>query len=194
MSKPWAERSAWLGRNVLPHEPELRSWLRGRRISPEDIEDVIQETYSRLLMADSVAHIRSPRTYAFQIAGSILIDYLRRLKVVPISSVSNLDHLQVVSDFPSPETEAIGRDELDRLGRAISALPARMQEVFRLRRIDGLSQREVAEKIGISESTVEKHMARGFLIMSEQYGHGGKVPSHPSNSRPVKAGQTKMER
>ncbi len=89
-----------VGAECLPHEPELRSWLRGRRNSAAEIDDIIQETYSRLLKVDSVAHVRNPRTYAFQIAGSVLIDYLRRLKVVPITSVSNLDNLQVVSDFP----------------------------------------------------------------------------------------------
>src|SRR5204863_1270739 len=140
-----------------PHEPALRAWLSGRRVAGLEVDDIIQETYSRLLLAEAVDHIRNPRTYAFQTAASVMIDHMRRLKVVPITSVANLEHLQAASDLPSPERQAIDREELYRLADAIAALPEKVREVFRLRRIEGLSQRQVAERTGISESTVEKH-------------------------------------
>jgi len=188
------ERAVWLGRHVLPHEPQLRAWLRRRNLGGLEIDDVIQETYTRLFQAESVAHIHDTRNYTFQVAGSVVIDHLRRMKVVPISSVPGLDYLEVGSEEPSPERQVIDRDELTRLAEMIARLPGKIRDVFTLRRVHGLSQKDVATRLGLAESTVEKHMARGFLIMSEQYGHGGKVPSHPSNSRPGKAGQAKMER
>ena len=175
------ERALWLGRHVLPHEPHLRAWLRRRSLGGLEIDDVIQETYTRLVAADSVAHIHDAKSYIFQVAGSVVIDHLRRMKVVPISSVPDLDYLEVISEEPSPERLAIDRDELTRLAQVIASLPGKVRDVFTLRRVHGLSQREVAERLGLSESTVEKHMARGFLIMLELY--GGKEPSHPSSSR-----------
>jgi RNA polymerase sigma-70 factor (ECF subfamily) len=63
----------------------------------------------------------------------------------------------------------------------IARLPGRVRDVFTLRRVYGLSQREVAEKLAIAESTVEKHMARGFLLMLEQFKDGGKQAAYPSN-------------
>jgi RNA polymerase sigma factor (sigma-70 family) len=180
------ERAIWLGRHVLPHEPALRTWLSRRRHDGLEIDDIIQETYTRLISAESVAHILDARSYAFQTAGSVVIDHLRRMKVVSISSVPDLDYLEVVSDDPSPERQVIDRDELHRLAQAIASLPAKVREVFTLRRIYGLSQREVAVKMGLSESTVEKHMSRGFLIMLERMGHGGNGTPHPSNSRSSK--------
>ncbi|HET7084716.1 MAG TPA: RNA polymerase sigma factor [Rhizomicrobium sp.] len=179
------ERAVWLGRFVLPHELQLRAWLSRRSLGGLEIDDVIQETYTRLFQAESVAHVHDAKSYAFQVAGSVVIDHLRRRKVVSISSMPDLDYLEVVSEEPSPERQVIDRDELTRLAQMIARLPGKIRDVFTLRRVHGLSQREVAARLGLAESTVEKHMARGFLILSEQYGHGGKTLSHPSNPKPV---------
>lgn len=175
------ERAIWLGRHVLPHEPVLRAWLGRRRLGGLDVDDIIQETYSRLMTAESVQHVHDARSYAFQVAGSVVIDHLRRMKVVSISSVPGMDYLEVVSDEPSPERQVIDRDELHRLAGMIARLPGRVREVFTLRRVYGLSQREVAQKLAIAESTVEKHMARGFLLMLEQFRDGGNQPPYPSH-------------
>ena len=183
MSSSSDERALWLGRHVLPHEPHLRAWLRRRSLGGLEIEDVIQETYTRLVAAESIAHVHDAKSYTFQIASSVVIDHLRRMKVVPISSVPDLDYLEVVSDEPSPERQVIDRDELGRLAHMIAGLPGKVRDVFTLRRVHGLSQREVAERLGLSESTVEKHMARGFLIMLELARHGGNQTPHPSSSR-----------
>jgi RNA polymerase sigma factor (sigma-70 family) len=183
MSSVSDERALWLGRHVLPHEPQLRAWLSRRNLGGLEIEDVIQETYTRLVAADSVAHIHDAKSYTFQIAASLVIDHFRRMKVVPISSVPDLDYLEVVSDEPSPERQVIDRDELNRLAQMIASLPGKVRDVFTLRRVHGLPQREVARRLGLSESTVEKHMARGFLIMLELLEHGGNEPSRPSSFR-----------
>lgn len=182
MSEGADERALWLGRHVLPHEAALRAWLKRRRLQGLEVDDIIQETYSRLVGADSVAHVVDAKSYTFQIASSVVIDHLRRMKVVSIASVPDLEAIEVRSEEPSPERQAIDRAELHRLATAIAALPARVREVFTLRRIHGLSQREVAERMGITESTVEKHMSRGFLIMLELFGYGGNAPPRPSSS------------
>lgn len=178
MTRVSDERALWLGRQVLPHEPAMRAWLRRKNLGGLDVDDIVQETYTRLIAAESVAHIHDARSYAFQIAGSVVIDQLRRSKVVPISQAPNFDYLEVAADEPSPERQVIDRDELEQLARLIAALPGRVREVFTLRRVHGLSQREVAQRLGISENTVEKHMGRGFLLMLERL--GGKDPSRPS--------------
>lgn len=176
------ERALWLGRHVLPHEPQLRAWLRRRRLDGLELDDVIQETYSRLMSADSVSHILDAKSYAFQVAGSVVIDHLRRMKVISIFSVPELDQVETASLDPSPERQAIDRDELNRLAGLIATLPGKIRDVFVLRRVHGLSQAEVANRLGLSESTVEKHMAKGFLIMLAQYRHGGIAPVHPSKT------------
>ena len=79
----------------------------------------------------------------------------------------------------------IDRDELNNLAGAIAAMPAQMRQVFTLRRVQGLSQREVAQEMGISESTVEKHMSRGFMLLLRLFSYGGNAPQVTSS--PVSA-------
>jgi RNA polymerase sigma-70 factor (ECF subfamily) len=167
------ERALWLARHVLPHEPALRAWLRNRHIAGLEIDDVIQETYARLIMAESVTGVRNPKTYAFQAAYSVLMTHLRRSKVVSFQAVSDIEQLGASADDPSPEQQVVDRDELRRLAEAIAGLPDRVGEVFTLRRIQGMSQREVAQRLGISESTVEKHMSRGLYLLTAAFNRSG---------------------
>src|SRR5258705_9474674 len=153
------ERAIWLGRQVLPHEPALRAWLRRRRLGGLDVDDIIQETYSRLMTAESVQHVHDARSYTFQVAGSVVIDHLRRMKVVSIASVPDLDYLEVVSDEPSPERQVIDRDELHRLAGVIARLPGRVREVFTLRRVFCLSPRQGAGQKGKAPKTRAKNTA-----------------------------------
>lgn len=174
------ERALWLSGQIVPHEPALRAWLVGRMPLGLEVDDVIQETYARLITLQSVEGVRNPKNYAFQTAYSVLMTHLRRSRVVSLRAVVDIDYLGAAADEPSPEQEAADRDELRRLSEAIANLPPRVGEVFRLRRIDGLSQREVAIRLGISESTVEKHMGKSLFLLASTFGRGGKPPSAAS--------------
>jgi RNA polymerase sigma factor (sigma-70 family) len=176
-------RADWLGRHIMPHELMLRRWLQARDLAGLDLEDVVQETYSRILTLATVDQITKPRTYMFQVASSILLDHVRRLKVVSIDAVPDIEEVAEMVDEVSPEGIVAARDDLRRLARDLAALPERVAEVFRLRRIEGLSQRETALRLGITESTVEKHMARGVVMMADWFGVGGYARSASSNDR-----------
>lgn len=126
-----------------------------------EIDDIVQEAYARLIMLDSVAHITNPRAYFLQVARSLILQYLRRARVVPIDLASDIEAMDEAANEPLPDQQVQGQQELDRLMNAISTLPPRCQEVYRLRKIEGLSQRQVAERLMISESNVEKHLGRG---------------------------------
>lgn len=175
MTRVSDERALWLARHVLPHEPALRAWLRGRRVADLEVDDIVQETYARLASAESVEGVRNARTYAFQTAYSVIMTHLRRSRVVSIRAVADIDQLGTAADGPSPEDEAVDRDELHHLAQAIAALPEKVRDVFSLRRIEGLSQRQVAVRLGIAESTVEKHMAKSFRLLMDRFGRGGKA-------------------
>ena len=177
------ERALWLARNVLPHEPALRAWLQKRAIPGVEIDDVVQETYARLSTVESVAGIRDVRSYMFQAANSIVMSQLRRSRVVSIQTMANLDSLEAPDDAPDQESQLLARDELNQLALAIAALPGKIREVFVLRRVHGLPQREVAARLGLSESTVEKHMSKGFRHLADLLGRGGKPGARASRRR-----------
>lgn len=167
-------RATWLGVRVFPHEAALRQWLSRRALAGLDVDDVVQETYAILAGLDSVDHIRNPRTYMFEVAKSVILQALRRSRVVTLDALAEAaEGLQVPADQPDPERIAADRQELGRVAALIDALPPRRREVFILRKIHGLPQREIARRLGLSESTVEKHMAKALGALTAAIGRGG---------------------
>jgi RNA polymerase sigma factor (sigma-70 family) len=154
----------WVGSEVLPHEADLRRWLR-RSIGPDELEDVIQEAYCRISGLGDVDHIVSGRAYLFTAARNIALERIRRSRIVSIETVTEIDALSIHVDQASPEQIASGRNELARVKRLIAQLPDRCRQVFELRKIEGLSQRAVAETLGVSEETVENDVRRGLKLV-----------------------------
>ena len=174
------DRAVWLARHILPHEQALRAWLHHRRVTGLDIDDIVQETYAKLAGLESVTEIREPKRYMFQTAYSIVAGFLRRSRVVSIAAVADLDQLSVAAPEVSAEQHLIFRDELKDLAEALASLPAPCREAFTLRRIGGLSQRQTADRLKVSEKTIEKYMAKSVRLLMDRFGRGGKAPSRAS--------------
>lgn len=164
---------AWVSSHIVPFEAELRQKLAHICHRQGEVDDLVQDVYFRLLKLPSVAHIDNPRSYLFQIARNIVIDQVRRKAVVNIETMQNLEELVFADDQPSPETVAIARAELKWVLGVIANLPDRCREVFRLRKIYGLSQAEAAHNLGVSENVVEKETMRGMHIISDMIARVG---------------------
>jgi RNA polymerase sigma-70 factor (ECF subfamily) len=145
-----------------------------------EIDDIVQETYAKLAALESVEEVRRPKNYFFQTAYSVLVTHVRRLRVVSIRAMDDVDALNVRSDEPSPEKQLDAREQLHRLSEVIALLPEACRRVFVLRRVEGLTQREVAQYLGLSENTVEHHMTRSIHFLMETFGRGGKAKGHSS--------------
>jgi RNA polymerase sigma factor (sigma-70 family) len=199
---PAPDRAQWLAKMICPHEPALRRWLGRRVLIGLDIDDIVQEAYARLAVLPAVDHIHNPRAYFFRTAFAILVNEVRRAQIVPIDAVAELERLEVESLAPTPDMEVEGRQELRLLAEAIAQLPPRCRAVFVARKVQGLSQRETAQHLGMAESTVEKHMAAGLrqlsaLLGGERAGIGGKTRARVSNMHELEAetyGDTRNER
>ena len=167
------QRALWLADFILPHEPALRAWLHGRLGATMEVDDIVQETYAVLAAMDDVDHVRNPRAYLFTAARSVVLQNLRRARIVSIEVVAEIDRLPMAADERSPERYADARQQLRLLALVLASLPAKCREAFALRKVDGLSQREVAQRMGISENTVEKHVGKGLRILMHAFGHEG---------------------
>lgn len=177
-------RAAWLGQWVFPNEPELRAWLSRKTLSGFEIDDVVQETYAVLAGMESVDHIRNPRTYMFEVAKSVVLQALRRSRIVTFDTLAEVaDGMQLPADEPSPEQIVADRQELGRVAALIAALPPKCREAFTLRKVHGLSQKQAARRLGVSENTIEKHVGKALAILTQKIGHGGMQPSESSNQR-----------
>lgn len=166
-------RAQWIASQILPYEAELRRALKRRAPAGFEIDDIVQEIYARLAGLASVDHIHNPRSYMFRMASGVMMDYVRHQRVVPIHGVDDLDAAGAVSAEPSPESVVLHRDQLRLLERLFAKLPPRVAEVFRLRRIEGLTQKQVSNRLGLPESTIEKRMARGVYLIAQSWESGG---------------------
>jgi RNA polymerase sigma-70 factor (ECF subfamily) len=178
------ERAIWLARHALPHEPGLRAWLARRPLAGLEIDDIVQETYAILAALERVDHIQTPRTYMFEVAKSVVLRGLRRSRIVAFEALAEAEGLEPPSDEPSPETVA-DRQELGRLAALIAGLPTKCRQAFTLRKVHGLSQREVARRMGVSENTVEKHVGKGIGVLMNALGRGGNGRFQASRDRDV---------
>jgi len=143
-------------------------------VPEEEISDIVQDAYLKISNLDSVAHIRNGRAYFFATARSVLLDRIRRERIVRIDSMTEMEALSLADEDPGPERRVGARMELERVRRLIADLPDRCREIFELRRIQGVPQREIAERLGVPEHTVEAQAVRGLkLILKAMAGQGG---------------------
>lgn len=162
---------SWVSREVLPHEGDVRKWLR-RSATRLDAEDVVQEAYCRISNLKDIRHIRNGRAYFFQVAKSIVIDQMRRSKVVHIEIMAEIDTLSVEPDGLTPERIVLGREELKQVYKIIESLPERCRKIVKLRKLENLPQRQVAQMLGISESIVENDIAKAIRLILEAIQQG----------------------
>ncbi|HVP85566.1 MAG TPA: RNA polymerase sigma factor [Rhizomicrobium sp.] len=162
-----SEVEAWFVREVLPLESMLMRFLHQNWRNKADIEDFRQEIYAQVLTAAENGIPERAKPFVLTTARNLLIDRVRREHVVPIDAVSDLDALGVAIDEPGPERNAIARDVLRRLQDALDRLPPRCREAFTLKRLEGLSRAEVAQRMGISERMVTEHMAQAICALAD---------------------------
>nr|WP_316629454.1 RNA polymerase sigma factor [uncultured Brevundimonas sp.] len=191
MRKLPSDTALWLERHVLPREPALRAWLRRKRVVDLEVDDIVQQTYAILAARTDLAQVRHPQAYVYQVAYSVILKHVRRSKVVSIRVVEDFDRLEAIMPTPNPEDEVIARDELQRLADMIDDMPHHTRRVFVLSKVEGLSQRDVARRTGLSESTVEKHISKGVRILMDRFGRSGKVDLRASN--PAERGSRRID-
>ena len=184
----------WLTAHLLPFEAEFRVRLRRVCASAADVDDVIQEVYCKVMQMADVAHVNDPRGYFVQIAKNLITDRLRRDAVVNIDVMANLGELDIQDDMPGPERIVFGRAELRWVMGLIGKLPDRCREVFRARRIYGLSLKETAESLGVTEKAVEYESAKGMELISEMMKRQGvhDIPPSMKVRKMNKAGKTNV--
>ena len=133
----------------------------------DELHDLRQELYARLYEAAAKARPAQPKAFLFASARHLMTDRLRRGKVVSIEPMGDFEPSHVLVDEVSPERWCGGRQALRRLSDAFDRLPDRCREVVWLRRVEELSQKDVALRLGISEKTVEKHIAKGMRLLAD---------------------------
>lgn len=158
---------AWFKREILSYEAALSRYLLRAWPRKDEVPDLRQEAYARVYQAAMQSRPASPRAFLFTTAHHLMADRVRHERVVSIEAVGDIEALNVLSDEISTEERVSSREELKRLAAALDRLPPRCREVVWLRRVEGLSQREAAEALGVSVKAIEQHMSKGGRLLAE---------------------------
>jgi RNA polymerase sigma factor (sigma-70 family) len=164
-----ATRKRWIASHILPLEAQARRWLTRhvRSLSTSDTDDLIQESYFRIWSGADLSAIQTPATYLYVVLRNLLVQQARHARIVPMDRMGEIDELSIPSGEPSEDRRIAAHQELERVSRVVEALPEQCRRVFELRKVHGLSQREVAAELDISERTVEKHLAKALARVME---------------------------
>jgi len=144
-----------------------------RIVDRADIDDIIQETYLRSFEAATRRRIRHPKSFMYRTARNLALNAVARsghrlndcfedhtcLPLCPIE----------LSVRPAHESD----ERYNLFCEAVAELPVRCRQAFVLKKVQGLGQREIAQRMGISESTVEQHVAKGLLACARHLAAGG---------------------
>ncbi len=145
------------------HEPALRAYLRGRFPDLRDIDDVVQETYIRVLRLKEHGSVRSPKAFLIATARNLAVDVFRKGNATPVDSLAILDDFPVVED----RNETVGafshEQELQLLDEAVQNLPEKCRQIIILKKIEGLSYEEIELRLGISRNTISAQLTIGVM-------------------------------
>ena len=175
MSSQNSDSARWFAEEVLPHEAALRAWLRARFPVVTDTDDLVQEAYARLMQAHATGPIACPRAFLFVTARNLALNHLRHQRIERPEGAAEIDALSVADERVGIPEALAHAEDFQILIRAIESLPERCRQVVTLRKIYGLSQKEAAERLGISEHTVEAQGSIGLQKCIEyfrRHGHG----------------------
>ncbi|HLZ85223.1 MAG TPA: RNA polymerase sigma factor [Caulobacteraceae bacterium] len=148
-------------RVYLERRQDLIRVFAARLRSYEAAEDLVQDMYVRLTQREPEdLNVEQPSAYLFRLGSNLMVDHVRKdSRRRRRDDDWNRDAGAVAAQPIVPEAAAVSRDQLQRLLEAVAKLKPRTREVFRLHKLEGLSHADVARRLGISKSAVEKHMA-----------------------------------
>jgi RNA polymerase sigma-70 factor (ECF subfamily) len=156
-------RHAWFLNQIFRHRSALHRYLRKFTSGAEDIEDLVQETYVRVYSMPDFEAVDSPRALLFRIAHNMAVERARRRKAQATDSMGDLQAVNVYSEDAPADVQLDDRRRFESFCAAVDQLPPLCRRVFVLRKVYRLSHDEIAEVLGVSHSTIEKHVAKGLV-------------------------------
>ena len=161
------EIDKWFAEAVLPSAPVYRAYARKLTGDAVEAEDLVQEAYAKVLGVPDWRRLEQPERFVLTIIRNLAFERFRRAKVVGIRQIGVLE-MESLPD-PAPDAHAVtsAREELLRVLEAVDRLPEQCRRVVTLRKMAGLSPGQIAVRLNLSISTVEKHLAKGLMLLTK---------------------------
>lgn len=163
----------------LKNERGLRRSLTKFSLRDHDIDDVVQETFIKGFAAELKSDIREPKRFLYRVARNIAISHLRKNKTSPTDALEDFGGADVVLDEAQQSAESLvdSRQKIIVLTEAVAHLPPQCRKAFLMRRVEGLAFKQIAVRMDISVSAVEKYVKTGLLKCNAFLRERGYQPS-----------------
>lgn len=156
------ENKSKLSDIFISYRKQIRRII-GRIVKRDDIDDIVQETYIKTYQADLKQEIKFVKSYMLTTAKNLALNHNAKWDNKYKDSLEDFSELPVELNSQSFEDQFESKERFLLFCRAIEQLPSSVRKCFVLKKVYGLSQKEIAEYLQLSESTVEKHVAKGLL-------------------------------
>lgn len=157
----------WFIAEVLPHESVYLAHARRLCGNAEDAADLVQDAYTKLFGLAGWRDLASPKAYTLTMVRNLAIQKMRRARVISIRQIAGLDAANLADEAPNAQCQTIDREQLRRLLKAVERLPDRCRQIVVMRRFEERSPQDIARRLGLSLSTLEKRLARGMFLLSQ---------------------------
>lgn len=162
----------------LDRRPALVRFFTSRTGSADRAEDIVQEIYLRLqsLTEEAAEAVKTPAPFLYRIGGNLLLDGVRSTKRTQArdqawtETATNDVQGMAAADLVSAEDAAWARLKLDRVAKALEGMPANVRTALRLNKVEGLTHGEIAARMGVSRSSVEKYLATAVARLLQEVG------------------------
>ena len=163
------------------HLSGLKSFLSRMLSNPHDVEDVVQETFIRAHLAERHSQIEQPKSYLFKIARNVALNQFRQDMRRPTDFIEDYNPASVLLNDDTLEDEVLAQEKFEILCGAVASLPPKCRKVYLMRRVYGMSYKDIASALDLSVKTVEKHLRKGYArcddYMDKRLGPVGETDS-----------------
>jgi len=144
------------------HHSALKRFIARYLSSHHDIEDVAQESFLRAFRAGMEYEVHQPKSFLFRIAKNVAISQLRLKSRQITDSIEEQAGSHLLSSEWTLEDDVVARERLGVQCEAVAALSPQCRRVYILRKVHGMAHKDIAERLGIGQKTVEKHLYKGI--------------------------------
>ncbi|ESQ79303.1 RNA polymerase sigma factor [Asticcacaulis sp. YBE204] len=156
----------WLCNQVMPYERVYLTVASRLTNNREVAYDIVQDAYAEVLGGEGWRAARNPKAFVTRIVYCRSLDWVKRQRIVPMQAFPDYETLVFADLGPDPFQRLSGKEELAAVMAALAKLPRRCREVVTLRRIQDMAPRDIAAHLGITVTTVERHLTRGLAMLT----------------------------
>ncbi len=149
------------------YRSSLKYFISGYVINPQDVDDVCQETFLRTYKSSIENEVQKPKSFMFRVAKNLIVSDLRRASTQLNEYVEDIDIVDSTIELDNLENNTLAQEKLGVMCEAIAGLPNKCRQAVVMRKVYGLTTKDIAKRMNISTITVSNYITRGMCAYND---------------------------